>query len=151
MLTDTVRFRSGFRSLHFVATCPQKCTNDWYVNIDNGKFAAMLFIELKKAFDTVDHVILLDKMKFYGIIGMEHDWFRSYLNNRKQVCKVSCVSSDIKDIDIRMPQGPCLGPLLFLLYTNDLMYADDNMISYSFKSLDELHMVLNAELVDIEK
>ena len=121
----------------------------------------MIFIDLKKAFDTVDHGILLDKMKFYGISGIEHDWFRSYLNNRMQFCKVSGVSSDIKDIDIGVPQGSCLGPLLFLIYINDLplalknaetnMYADDIIISYSSKTLDELHMVLKDELVVIEK
>ena len=109
----------------------------------------------------VDHGILLDKMKFYVICGLEHDWFRSYLNNRKQFCKVNGVLSDIKYIDVGVTQGSCLGPLLFLLYINDLpfalkkaetnMYADDTMISYASKTLDELHMVLNAELVDIEK
>ena len=153
--------QSGFRSLHSVVTCLLKCTNDWYVNIDKGKYTAMIFIDFKKAFDTVDHGILLDKMKFYGICGLEHDWFRSYLNNRKQFCKVNGVPSDIKDIDVGVPQGSCFGPLLFLLYINDLpfalkkaetnMYADDTMISYSSKTLDELHMVLNAELVNIEK
>ena len=100
-------------------------------------------------------------MKFYGICGLEHDWFRSYLNNRKQFCKVNGVSSDIKDIDIGVPQGSYLGPFLFLLYINGLplalkraetnMSADDTMILYSSKTLDELHMVLNIELVDIEK
>ena len=82
------------------------------------------------------------------------------MNNRKQFCKVNGVSSDIKDIDIGVLQGSCLGSLLFLLYINGLpfalktaetnMYADDTMITYSSKTLDELHMVLNAELV-IEK
>ena len=67
--------------------------------LTKGKFTAMIFIDLKKAFDTVDHGIPLDKMKFYGISGIEHDWFRSYLNNRKQFCKVNDISSDIKDID----------------------------------------------------
>ena len=75
--------QSGFRSLHYVVTCLLKCTNDWSVNIDKGKFTAMIFIDLKKAFDTVDHGILLDKMEFCGISGIKHDWFRSYLNNRK--------------------------------------------------------------------
>ena len=153
--------QSAFHSSHSVVTCLLKCTNDWYVNTYKGKFTALIFIDPKKAFDTIDHGILLDKMKFYGISGIEHDWFRSYLNNRKQCCKVNGVSSDIKDIDIRVPQGSCLGPFLFLLYVNDLpfalkkaetnMYPDDTMISYSSKTLDELHRVLNAELVNIEK
>ena len=68
---------------------------------------AMIFIDLKKAFDTVGHSILLDKMKFCGISGIEHDLFRLYLNNRKQFCKVNVVSSDIKDTDIGVPQRSC--------------------------------------------
>ena len=62
----------GFRHLHSVVSCLLKCTNDWYFNIDRGKCTAMIFIDLKKAFDTVDHKILLDKMHHYGIDGLEH-------------------------------------------------------------------------------
>ena len=76
----------------------------------------MIFIDLKKAFDTVDHGILLDKIKFYAISGIEHDWFRSYLNNRKQFCKVNGISSDIKEIDVGVPQGSCLGPPFLALH-----------------------------------
>ena len=119
----------------------------------------MIFIDLKKAFYTVDHAILLDKLKFDGISGLEHDWFRSYLNNRKQFCKVNGVSSDIKDIDIGVPQGSSSGPLLFLLYINDLpfalkkakanMYAGDTTISYSSKNLEEVHNVLNGNKLSL--
>ena len=66
--------QSGFRSLHSVVTCLLKGTSDWYIDIDNERYTAMIFIDLKKAFDTVDHQILLDKMQFYGITGRAHKW-----------------------------------------------------------------------------
>ena len=65
----------------------------------------MIFIEFNQTFDTVARGILLEKMKFYGIYGREHDWFQSYLNNRKQFCTVNSVFSDVKDIDVGVPQG----------------------------------------------
>ena len=64
--------QSGIRSLHSVVTCLLKGTSDWFFDIDKGKYTAMIFIDLKKAFDTVDHQILLDKMQFYGITGLAH-------------------------------------------------------------------------------
>ena len=90
-----VSHQSGFRSLHSVVTCLLKGTNDWYIDIDNGRYTAMIFIDLKKAFDTVDHQILLDKMQFYGITGRAHKWFSSYLDNRKQYCRVNGATSSI--------------------------------------------------------
>ena len=78
-----IKDQYGFRNLHSVVSCLLNCTNDWYVNIDRGKFTAMIFIDLKKAFDTVDHQILLNKMRNYGIDGLEHQWFSSYLDNRR--------------------------------------------------------------------
>ena len=99
----------------------------------------MIFIDLKKAFVTVDHQILLDKMQIYGITGVPHKWFSSYLDNQKQYCRVKCTTSSIVSIDLGVPQGLCLGPFLFLLYINDVpfalkrakatMYADDTAIS----------------------
>ena len=81
----------GFRNMHSVVSCLLNCTNDWYVNIDRGKFTARIFIDLKKAFDTVDHKILLNKVRLYGIDGLEHQWFSSYLDNRRQFCRVNGV------------------------------------------------------------
>ena len=78
----------------------------------------MIFIDLKIAFDTVDHQILLDKMQFYGITGRAHKWFSSYFDNWKQHCSVNGTTSSIENIEIGVPQGSCLGPLLFLLYIN---------------------------------
>ena len=143
--------QSGFRSLHSVVTCLLKGTSDWFFDIDRGKYTVMIFIDLKKAFDTVDHQILLDKMQFYGITGLANKWFSSYLDNRKQYCRVNGTTSSIENIDIGVSQGSCLGPLLFLLYINDLpfalkiakatMYADDTAISYSSVKNEELDLV----------
>ena len=106
--------------MHSVVSCLLNCTSDWYVNIDRKKFTAMIFIDLKKAFDTVDHKILLNKMRLYGIDGLEHQWFSSYLDNRRQFCWVNGVSYDPAKINIGVPQGSCLGSLLVLIYINDL-------------------------------
>ena len=142
-------------------TCLLKGTSDWYIDIDNGRYTVMIFIDLKIAFDTIDHQILLDKMQFYEITGHAHKWFSSYLGNRKQYCRVNGTTSSIENIDIGVPQGSCLGPLLFLLYINDLpfalkkvkatMYVDDTAISYSSDTSDELDLVINEELSCIEK
>ena len=121
----------------------------------------MIFIDLKNAFDTVDHQILLNKMRNYGINGLEHQWFSSYLDNRRQFCKVNDVSSDLAEINIGVRQGSCLGPLLFLIYINDLtfalkharatMYVDDTAISFSVDNIEEIDAVVNAELACLER
>ena len=112
-----------------------------------------MFIALKKAFDTVDHDILLKKMQEYGISGIEHPWFTSYLQDRRQLCRVNGVSS-------RIEQGSCLGPLLFILYINDLpfcldncqvtMYADDTSISFSTRNVSDLNVHRATMLKEIK-
>ena len=152
--------QSGFRLLHSVATALMASTNDWYLNIDKGKYTGLIFLDLKKAFNTVDHEILLKKLKMYGVTGLEHDWFTSYLDNRKQFCRVDGTSSDVRGINCGAPQGSCLGPLLFLIYINDLtfslqkshvsMYADDTAISLSSKNIDDLQNDLNLDLLKLQ-
>ena len=120
-----------------------------------------MFIDIKKAFDTVDHDILLKKMQKYGVSGNELAWFTSYLQDRRQLCKVNGVSSRIEEIHCGVPQGSCLGPLLFIVYINDLlfclescqvtMYADDTSISFTAKSANDLNMTLNKELDSLRK
>ena len=154
--------QSGFRSLHFVVTSLLNNKNDWYVNInDDGKYTAMVFNDLKKAFDTVNHQIFLAKLKKYGIDGLEYSWFQSYLEYRRQFCRVNGACSDLKDIDCGVPQGSCLGPLLFLIYINDLplalhkcnltMNTDDTSISYASKNIGELNSIINRDLDCLNK
>ena len=152
--------QSGFRALHSVLTYLLNNTHDWCVNMDDGKYTANIFIDLKEAFDTVDHDILLAKLRKYGVDNLELTWFTSYLTNRKPFCNVNGICSKTKDIHCGVSQGSCLGPLLFLIYINDLpfalkkgkvtMYADDTSISYSSSSLVDIDQTLKSELNDLK-
>ena len=83
--------------------------------MDDGKYTANIFTDLKIAFAIMDHDILLAKLRKYGVENLELAWFTSYLTNRKQFCKVNRISSKTKDIHCCVPQGSYLGPLLFLI------------------------------------
>ena len=97
--------------MHSSATCLLKCTDDWYSGIDEGLLTGLISIDLKKAFDTVDQEILCRKLEHYGVFGEELSWFKSYLSNRKQYCRINGVDSNVNDINVGVPQGSCQGPV----------------------------------------
>ena len=90
---------------------------------DNGQYACGIYVDFKKAFDTVNHNILLDKLAHYGVRGIENNWFKTYLTNRKQHVTVSGQKSDNALIEFGVPQGSVLGPLLFLIYIKVIKFS----------------------------
>ena len=91
--------QSGFLCLFSTVTCLLKNTDDWYNGLDLGWFVGLVFIDPKKAFDTVDHEILCQKLAHYGIHHRELSWFKSYLSGRKQFCRVNGIDSEIGDLE----------------------------------------------------
>ena len=116
-----------------------------YDNLDRGHEIISLFLDFSKAFDCVNHHILLQKLYVYGVRGIAHEWFSSYLSNRTQLTSVYGETSDSQHISHGVPQGSVLGPLLFLIFINDIpkcsnlfkftLFADDSTLSCNFNGM----------------
>ena len=149
----------AFRKLHSTITSMLNITETWYKNIDERKLNVSIFLDLKKAFDTVDHDILLSKFSAFGICGKTHCWFKTYLENRKQFCYVEGQESSTNRIVCGIPQGSCLGPLLFIIYMNDFerclqgavpnLYADDTSITCSSTDSASLQRNIEIEMANV--
>ena len=128
--------------------------------IDEGKSCCMIFCDLSKAFDRVWHKGLLFKLQTYGVTGNLLEWFKSYLSDRKQKVMYKNLLSSSKTINAGVPQGSVLGPLLFLIYVNDVsdkmlsmcrLFADDNSLQYSSKNIAEMECSINQDLNTLDK
>ncbi len=155
--------QSGFRQLHSTVTELLQVTDCWLINIDKGLVTGVVFIDLCKAFDTVDLDILLAKLPSFGVEGVEHEQFRSYLTGRIQSVTVDGHLSAPLPVSIGVPQGSILDPLLFLLFLNDLltipqlyettMYADDTECESASKTENykELETTINNYFYSVKE
>ena len=146
----------GFRQNHSTELAVIEMTEKITKSLDEKHYSVGIFVDLKKAFDTINHNILIEKLSYYGIRGLALNWISSYLNNRSQYVCYNNVNSDLKNITCGIPQGSILGPSLFILYINDLcnvsdilkfiLFADDTNIFCHGNDLKALENIINSEL-----
>ena len=148
-------YQSGFRTNHSTDLCLAQLIEFVATGMDKQINTGMILADLQKAFDTLDHGVLLEKMKYFGFRASVIKWFESYLSNRKFLVCIDNVFSEAGTLKYGIPQGSILGQLLFLLYVNDLpqsltdagyyLYADDTCIFYQHEDVKKIENVLNKE------
>ena len=151
----------GFRRKHSTVTSLVKVTDEWMKAIDEGKYTGAVFIDLKKAFDCVNHDLLLCKLRNIGVSEECLPWFADYLKGRFICTSLNSNLSTPLPISFGVPQGSILGPLLFIVFINDLfryagncsiqLYADDTVVYFSGNDVDNIQTELNNSLFIIHK
>ena len=151
--------QSGFRSMHSTETALINVTEKWLKEIDNGNIVGIVMIDLKKAFDTIDHSILLEKLEMHGFDHSTLKWFKNYFEDRRQFTSVNGYISDERTLTCGVPQGSLLGPLLFTLFVNDMpnyvkscevsLYADDTCLFTSSNDPRQVEKKLNEDISNL--
>ena len=152
-------YQSGYREKHSCETAINEVLYEWKMALNDSKFVIAVFLDFQRAFETIQPEIMFQKLKNYGFNGIEMNWFESYLSNRTQVVKIGNIISKELNNDLGVPQGSILGPLLFLLYINDLvnclkfckskMFADDTLVYIVCDSLELATQKLNEDLSNL--
>ena len=152
-------FQFGFREKHNTEHALLNFADKVTHALDECSHMVGIFLDFSKAFDTINHDILLHKLAHYGVRGNALEWFRSYLSNRRQYVFLNNHMSNMQNINCGVPQGSLLGPLLFIIYINDfckssdilsfILFADDSNLFYSHKNPNTLVNIVNSELIKV--
>lgn len=150
------RCQSGFRTKHSTETALQCLIDDWKQKIDQNKIIIAVFVDLKRAFETIDRKVLLKKLYDLGIRGDLHEWLSNYLEDRYQETSINNTKSKRLRVKFGVPQGSKLGPLLFILYINELpvilkycliqLFADDTLMYIDGTNIQEMIEKLHSDL-----